>query len=534
MRGTKQRHDNAWSFPPDPDVLDDLRESDLCLDLDEGVRNLEQRYRTRRAQLDSGLAITLAGKYAPKHGHSDLEYDAHQINGAAWMIAGKRLILNDKFGAGKTITAIRAIEKIIDSTDRILIITERIYQEGWRRALVLWLGKALRDRGFYVEIIHGPVGDRADIVLTGKAARRCILITNYQAIPRKEKRSGEQKGLKFGGIPYLDRIEWDILILDEPHHVKNRKTKVYNEIKALAAPPQRQVWMATGALIHNTPADVWALLSILHPSRFTSYWQFVERYCIVNQGIFGTKVGGLREDRRERFVKTLKQYATRREIIYPFRVNKLHLDPADYKGFAATYESIIKTNMVGDRFLTSAAALLTTLCRYITDPESVGIMGVEAPKLVALRTLLAQDPGPVVVASRFTSEFPRYQKMFQWSQFISQDTPHAMRQDIIDDFQNGDIPLLFLGIRSGGTAITLTRSHHMFQLSPDFNPVMNEQVMGRLIRRGQEITVQVHEPVVMGTLDDWVQALLAEKINVIKYVQENGLTDEVLHHRSSS
>jgi len=496
--------DKIWtSFPPDPDVLIDLKEIDE-LQIDAEVKNLIAKYESRKAGLQSVLDFPITEKL-----QNIASYDLHQISGACWLIEAKNGILNDSVGSGKTVTAILALDLL--KPQKVLIITEPIYTTGWKLHLNLWA--TVPNLESY--IVQGTSVERYLIISTAidswMEKKPVYLITSYPTF-RAEHRT-------------LNLIAWDIIILDEPHHIKNRKTQIYKVVKGLQA---KRIFMTGGSLIHNTPADVWALLSIIHPRRFTSYWQFVRRFCKVEQTLYAEVVGGLREGREQAFIETLKTYTLRREIqrIHHSKIVEFSIEDLPQRWIDG-YNEIIDTHLLPDgRPIVNETSMLMALSQYLMDPRSIGFEFDFSSKLEILHQLMKETEEPIVVASRFTKMFPTYLQEFPNSAALFQKTSGEERQQTIDRFQKGDFRVLFIGIRTAGTAITLTKSHLIYFLSLDFNPIMNEQALGRILRRGQAKDVLLVDSIVHGTIDNWMHDLLSRKINVIKYVQEKGLTYE--------
>lgn len=76
--------------------------------------------------------------------------------------------------------------------------------------------------------------------------------------------------------------QFDLAILDESHYIKNPKaqrTKLTTEIAAKA----RRRLLLTGTPLVNRPVELWPLLQLLDPTRWTSFFSYAKRYCSAHQ-----------------------------------------------------------------------------------------------------------------------------------------------------------------------------------------------------------------------------------------------------------
>ena len=84
---------------------------------------------------------------------------------------------------------------------------------------------------------------------------------------------------------------WDLIIADEAHKIRNRKTKWYAQLRRVEFDKfvgMSATWASRG------PQDLWAILYLLDRKRFPSYWSFVSRYCYVEDTPFGREIFGIR------------------------------------------------------------------------------------------------------------------------------------------------------------------------------------------------------------------------------------------------
>lgn len=102
-----------------------------------------------------------------------------------------------------------------------------------------------------------------------------VVITNYESVGKTNAK--------------LSAMQWDLLIIDEAHYLKNMKTVRYQSIFATDSekynPIQsKKLILATGTPIVNCPAELWPLISAVDPAKWNkkTYWYYMKRYCSVS------------------------------------------------------------------------------------------------------------------------------------------------------------------------------------------------------------------------------------------------------------
>lgn len=190
----------------------------------------------------------------------------YQVDGAAFLhelfVYQKGGILGDDMGLGKTVQVIAfltaAYGKTGDERDaKRMRKMRRSNQNKWYpRTLIVcpgtlirnWQSELARWGWWQVEVYHGPNKDQA--LLAAKSGRVEILITTYTTY--RNHRSS------------VNMVEWDCIIADECHVIKERKsetTKAMNEVNALC-----RIGL-TGTAIQNKYEELWTLLNWTNPGK---------------------------------------------------------------------------------------------------------------------------------------------------------------------------------------------------------------------------------------------------------------------------
>ena len=159
-------------------------------------------------------------------------------------------LLADEMGLGKTIQMIGAM--VTNPKHHTLIVLPRALLEQWEEVLV----KFLRHQPL---VYHGS--GRADITLDDIAAAP-IVLTTYGMIATAKNPDGSEKER------LLHQQEWDRIICDEAHHLRNNRTRAHEGALKLKASIR---WLVTGTPIQNTKKDFYSLCAAIGiPSSYYS------------------------------------------------------------------------------------------------------------------------------------------------------------------------------------------------------------------------------------------------------------------------
>jgi signal transduction histidine kinase len=168
------------------------------------------------------------------------------------------------------------------------------------------------------------------------------------------------------------------------------------------------------------------------------------------------------------------------------------------------------------------------LVAAIESQSEVGAMS-SARKVIALAVLaspevqgeldrLAAAGEPVVVACPSAEPVAILGARARWAR-IAGDVPARERTRAIADFQAGSLDGIALGIRAGGTGVTLTAARRMLFVGRDWNPAINLQTEDRIHRHGQTRPCRITYYVA----DCWVERHVVELC-----AQKSALTRESL------
>jgi len=152
----------------------------------------------------------------------------------------------DEMGLGKTIMMIGTM--LCNYLPRTLIVLPPALIDQWSVQIY-------RTTGHKALIFYG--NDKKTISIE-KLNAAPVVITSYGAITMTEKQIKLTK--VNGGLPLLHQVEWNRIIFDEAHHLRNNKTTRYISAKMLRAKIR---WLVSGTPVQNRKKDFYSLCSMV-------------------------------------------------------------------------------------------------------------------------------------------------------------------------------------------------------------------------------------------------------------------------------
>lgn len=178
----------------------------------------------------------------------------YQMIGISFLIwlheNGANGILGDEMGLGKTLTTLTLfawLQQVKGVSGPHLVVCPLSVLSSWMTEIEKWLPsfKALR--------FHGQANERNRLLEKMHQEKPDIVIATYESYKAEERR------FKHSG-------NWQYLVLDEGHKVKNHKSAVSLSLQNISA---KQRLLLTGTPLQNNLAELWSLLRWLYPMVFT-------------------------------------------------------------------------------------------------------------------------------------------------------------------------------------------------------------------------------------------------------------------------
>lgn len=458
----------------------------------------------------------------PESFHASLR--PYQKTGYTWLNYMKTLgfgaCLADDMGLGKTVQVLAFLEKVrkCSKSARALLIVPASLLGNWQKETARFAPEMT------VHVLHGRTGQ----ILSGelKNSQDFLTITTYGMVPR---------------IPELEKINWDVLILDEAQAIKNPATKQTRQIKKLKS--KAKVAM-TGTPVENDLTNLWSLFDFLNKGLLGSSKEFHE------------------------FAKGLSQnpqgYAKLKSMIAPFMLRRVKTDKRIISDLPDKLEKIDYVD-ISKKQAVLYRKYVSDLAAKLEESDGMERRGLVLASLTKLKQIcnhpdqyLGQQMYDLKDSGKFEflkelceNIYEKRERVLVFTQFkeiteylddflagifhtrgyvLHGGTPVAKRSKIVEAFQGEKyVPYIVLSVKAGGTGLNLTKANHVIHFDRWWNPAVENQATDRAYRIGQKSNVMVHKLVCRGTLEEKIDEMIRSKQqlaeNVIGSGGENWITE---------
>jgi len=434
-----------------------------------------------------------------------------------------RGLLCDEVGLGKTIEAGLVLKEYIlrGLVGKVLILTPPGLTHQWQEEMG---SKFLLDFITHDDRRFQALGDEAwghfDRVIASLATAR--LTGNRQVI---------------------ERIPYDMVIIDEAHHLKNRGTVSWRFADSLQ---KKYVLMLTATPVQNKLDELYNLITVLKPGQLKTEREFKRRFVVRGDPRSPKNRGLLRELLADVMVRNTRAEVNiqlPRRRAYTIRLKLTPEEQALYEGVSRFVRESSQTGTGGvQRFIlhtlqreagSSPMAVRPTLEKLITSrnfsPEQrreVTRLCEEAAavprsaKAGALLKLLAASQEKSLIFTHFLATLDYLARTLKEAgcSFVVYrgDLTQAQKDEAIAAFE-GPVPIL-LSTEAAGEGRNLQFCRRMINYDLPWNPMRIEQRIGRIHRIGQTREVEIHNLSAEGTIEDHILHILDSKINMFELV----------------
>ncbi len=426
----------------------------------------------------------------------DLSYFEFQKTAIDFMIKRPNVLLSEPTGIGKTIEIIGLINN--SSFKKILVVCPNSLKLNWKRELKKWLVN-----NYSISVISSTCFEEAD-----------IMIINYEILYK-----------------YVNELtkEWDLLVCDESHKLKNGNTRTYKSLKSLAKKTKKKVF-ATGTPVLNKPAELWTSIEQLDRYLFPSKWSFLQTYCDAKQTYWGWDFSGA-SNLEELQYKLRSSIMMRREKhqlldLPPKIVQIVNLIGDDLEDIVEQEKmelEKIKQKYEDSLEKMSVPFLLFESLAKIRHKTALA----KVPKVAEfVEDLLESDEKVVIFAHHKDVIDSLYGYFMGKSVKLDGDMSLENRQNSIDEFQNNDKIKVFVGsILASGLGITLTAASKVVFAELDWVPANITQCEDRSYRIGTKDKVNIYHLVIDNTVDVKLAETIIRKQKMVDKVLEKSYID---------
>ncbi|UQD52720.1 ATP-dependent helicase [Bacillus methanolicus] len=461
------------------------------------------------------------GLQAPKH-LPNLTPLPHQLEAARQVVENMhgKAILADEVGLGKTIEAGLILKEymIRGLVKKVLILVPASLVTQWASELnTKFFIPAITQRKSYV-------WDQCDVVVSS--------IDTAKRSPHRE---------------IIYEQDYDLIIIDEAHKLKNNKTKNYEFVQNLK---KKFCLLLTATPIQNRIEEIFHLVSLLKPGHLGNESAFFEKYKRDSRSLNDDK--RLRElvnkvMIRNRRTDTGIEWTKRHVETIPIELTKEERELYDAVTDLRSEGNWVNSSQFSVMTLqreacSSREAVFYTLKNMLEKQESPSKAFQEqiqylVSKVEAVKTnskakkaleLIQKINDKVII---FT-EYRATQMYLQW--FLKQHGITSVpfrggfkrgKKDWMRELFQNQAQVL-IATEAGGEGINLQFCNHIINFDLPWNPMRLEQRIGRIHRLGQEKDVIIYNFATKDTVEEHILKLLYEKIHLFEKVI--GELDDIL------
>ena len=432
----------------------------------------------------------------------------YQERAVDFILKQERCMLALEMGLGKSVSTLTAICDMLDTftARKVLVVAPlRVANSVWAQEVRLWDHlKHLR-----VSVATGSNKARREAL----SLDADIYVINRENIPWLVENYGKQ-------------WDFDVVVIDESSSFKNPSSKRFKALRKML-PNIDSVILLSGTPSPNGLLDLWAQMYLVD---------------------YGERLGRTLTGYKQRFFEADywgRKFEPRKgseEKIHALLADKIiHMSADDYLDVPARIDLQVRVPMPpkvaegykefertmlaelddGEEVEASTAAVLANkLMQYANGALYTDANGnwseTHAAKLDALSEIVDDNEGEtILVAYNYKSDLARLLKRFPQAKLLDK------RQETIDAWNRGDIPMLLAHPASAGHGLNLQKGGALcVWFGLNWSLELYQQFNARLHRQGQTRPVRVVHILAENTIDERVIGVLGDK----DAVQRNLLT----------
>lgn len=335
--------------------------------------------------------------------------------------------------------------------------------------------------------------------------------------------------------------EYDMLIIDEAHKLKNSNSKNYEFVTKLK---KKYCLLLTATPIQNELKELFNLVSLLKPGLLGDRQTFQQNFV---QG----KRAAKNSDKLQALLKKVMIRHLRKDGGIHFTKRHVHNIPIELTPEERElYDSV--TQFVRDIYQTnkgaaSAFSLITLQREVCSSKEATFHTLYNMYQHSGPHSSIGQAIWQVMSKLKAVRHHSKARKMLELIQQIDEKvivfTEYRATQDFLQRFLEehsiSSVPFrggfnrskkewmtqlfetraqVLIATEAGGEGINLQFCHHVINYDLPWNPMRVEQRIGRVHRLGQTKDVHIYNLTTKGTIEAYILHLLYEKINLFEMV----------------
>lgn len=440
----------------------------------------------------------------------------HQLSTAGKVVheMGGRAILADEVGLGKTIEA-------------GLVLKEYMVRGLVKRALILVPASLVLQ---WVRELNQKFGIAAVAQKKTHMWHYDVVVASIDTAKREPHRE------------LLLDSDFDMLVIDEAHKLKNKKTTNYQFVTQLR---KKYCLLLTATPVQNNLDELYNLITLLKPGQLGGQSEFAANFVVdkrmpkneeqLHEALSTVMIRNRRSDGgihfTKRIVKNIPIQLSPEEMALYNGVTGFVKEQYDRSGGDLT--SMLSLVTLQREVCSSRDAVFLTLVNLFKKTAEDSPLRpkiwelVDQIKQITANTkaekaleLIRQMDEKVILFTEYRATQEYLLQFFRSHNLIAVPYRGGMnrgKKDWMMDLFRGRAQVL-IATEAGGEGINLQFCHHMINFDLPWNPMRVEQRIGRVHRLGQTEDVKIYNLCTMGTIEEYIVSLLHEKINLFELV----------------
>jgi len=424
----------------------------------------------------------------------------YQLDGIAFAVGAGRAILADDMGLGKTIQGIGVAELLAREAGiaKTLIVCPASLKSQWRSEI-----HRFSDRD--CQLVLGKAEQRAGQYANGAFFTVC----NYEQVLRD--------------ILAIERVNWDLIILDEGQRIKNWQAKTSRVLKGLRSP---FALVLSGTPLENRLDDLFSVAEFVDDRRLGPAFRFFNRHRVVDEKgkVLGYKnLATLRKNLRPILLRRTREAVVR--DLPPRMTEVLRIRPTDeqlmlHGSHMRIVQQVVRKKYISEMDLLRLQKALL-MCRmsanstFLVDKEPPGYSSKLEHLDGLLGDLCQEDGRKTVLFSEWTTMLNLIEALLnkRGAGYVRLDgsVPQGKRQQLVHTFRHDPVCKLFITTNAGSTGLNLQAANTVVNVDLPWNPAVLEQRISRAHRMGQKRPVQVFILITEETIEESLLQTLSAK-----------------------
>jgi SNF2 family DNA or RNA helicase len=411
----------------------------------------------------------------------------YQLDGVAYLYPRWEAVLADEMGLGKTMQTIVALRLLAHQgrIRRALLVCPKPLVSNWRREFAQWAPE------LPVTVVEGAQGHREWLWTRADAG---VLLANYEVLVRDRELTADVNS------------QFDLMIVDEAQRIKNRASATHDAVCAIT---RARSWALTGTPIENSADDLVGIFDFVSPGRLRPQM----------------KTRAIRQAVCDHVLRRTKDQVLAQLPPKLFRDAELSLTPEQWDAYRrAEDEGVIRLNGMGYELTIQHVFELVLRLKQICNFDPTTGASAKFDRLEADLEECAASGRKAIVFSQWVETIEQLRDRL--AQFAPLEfhgrIPSNRRDRVIEQFHDDPrSSVLLMSYGAGSVGLNLQFASYVFLFDRWWNPAVEDQAINRAHRIGAAGPVTVTRFLSLGTIEERIDSVLAEKRELFNAVFDN-------------